>query len=71
MEWLTAIIGKVDNLAVLVLILSQVGLGYLYISERKESRADRQALLDLLHKNTEALNNVRNAISAITGRPVV
>lgn len=70
MEWLAPILAKVDNLAVLVLLLCLGGLGYLYISERRENRTDRQALIDLLLKNTEALNNVRNAISAISGRPV-
>ena len=63
MDWLQ-ILGKIDNIAVIVLLV-------LYITERKENRADRQALLDLLHKNTDALNNVRNAISAITGKPIV
>lgn len=70
MEWLAPILAKVDNLAVLVLLLCLGGMGYLYLSERRENRADRQALIDLLLKNTEALNNVRNAISAISGRPV-
>ena len=63
MDWLQ-ILAKIDNIAVIVLLV-------LYITERKENRADRQALLDLLHKNTDALNNVRNAISAITRKPIV
>jgi hypothetical protein len=71
MDWLTPILTKIDNLAVLVLILSQLGLGWLFVTERKENRADRQALMDLLYKNTEALNSIRNAISAITGRPII
>jgi hypothetical protein len=70
MDWLTPILTKVDNLAVLVLLLSQIGLGYLYVTERKENRTDRQALIDLLHKNTEALNQVRIAIAATLGRTV-
>lgn len=70
MDWLTPIFSKVDNLAVLVLGLCLIGLGYLYLTERRENRADRQALIDLLHKNTEALNQVRIAIAATLGRSV-
>lgn len=64
MDWLTPILTRIDNVALLVVVV-------LYIIERKENRADRQALMDLLFKNTEALNNMRNAFSAITGKQLV
>lgn len=71
MDWLTPILLKIDNPAVLILLLCLIGMGYLFITERRENRADRQALLDLLHKNTEALNGMRAVLSAITGKAVM
>jgi len=71
MEWLVPLLSKIDNIAVLVLVLCLGFMGWLFVTERNENRLDRQALLDLLNKNTDALNNVRNAISAITGRPML
>ena len=62
------VLGQVKDLATLVLILALGGLGYLHITMIKENRLDRQALLDLLIKNTEALNGIKIAIAALTGR---
>lgn len=64
------IIGQVKDLATLVLILALGGLGWLHITMMKEGRADRQALVDLLLKNTEALNGIKNVLSAMTGKPL-
>lgn len=64
MDWLTPILSKIDNVALLVVVV-------LYIIERKENREDRKALMDLLFKSTEAMNGMRNAISAISGKPIV
>ena len=63
------VLGQVKDLATLVLILALGGLGYLHITMIKENRLDRQALLDLLIKNTDALNGIKVAIAALTGRP--
>lgn len=70
MEALVAIISKVDNVAVLVLLAVTVGIGYLYITERRESSEDRRAWMELVERNTEALNSLRNAISVMIGRPM-
>lgn len=64
------VLAGIKDLATLVLILALGGLGYLHIKMMGENRVDRQALIDLLVKNTEALNGIKNAISAITGRPL-
>ena len=64
------VLGQVKDLATLVLILALGGLGYLHITMIKENRLDRQALMDLLIKNTEALNGIKNVISAMTGKPL-
>lgn len=64
MDWLTPILTRIDNVALLVVVV-------LYIIERRENREDRKAMMELLFKTTEAMNGIRNAISAITGKPVV
>lgn len=68
MEWLTPILSKVDNLAVLTLILCLMGLGWLYYTERKENRADRQQLMELHLKLVEAINEVKVAIAVLSGK---
>lgn len=70
MEALIAVISRVDNVAVLVLLIVTAGIGYLYVTERRESREDRRAWMELMDRNTEALNGLRNAISAMTGKPL-
>ena len=64
------VLGQVKDLATLVLILALGGLGYLHITMLKENRIDRQALIDLLLKQTEAMNKISNAISAMTGKAI-
>lgn len=68
MEWLIPIISKIENVAILVPVLCLGGLGYLYVTERRENRVDRQALMDLMLKTTDALNGLRNVLSALTGK---
>ena len=67
---LIALFTKVDNVAVLVLIAVLAGSLYLHVIWRKEEREDRRVLLELLSKNTDALNSVRLAISVMAGRVV-
>lgn len=64
------LLGQVKDLATLVLILALAGLGYLHVTMMRENRADRQVLIDLLFKNVEALNSMKNVLSAITGKPL-
>lgn len=70
MDGLWTVLAQVKDLGTLVLLLVLIGLGYLHLQMVKENRADRQALVDLLMKNTEALNGIRNVLSAMTGRPL-
>ncbi len=42
MEALLALIGKADNVAVLVLLIVSAGLGWAHIVWRKEDREDRK-----------------------------
>ena len=70
MEWLVPILSKVDNLAVLTLILCNMGLGWLYYTERSQNRSDRQQLMELHLKLVDAINDVKMAIAAFSGRAV-
>lgn len=68
MDGLWQLLGSIKDTATLVLVLALIGLGYLHITTRKEDRQDRQALMDLLNKNTEALNGIKVALAAMTGK---
>lgn len=64
------VLGQVKDLATLVLLLALMGLGYLHITMIRENRVDRQALIELLLKNTDAMNGIKNVLSAMTGKPL-
>ena len=70
MDGLWTVLGGIKDLATLVLMLCLMGLGYLHLSMIKENRLDRQSIMDLLIKNTEALNGLRNVLSAMTGKVI-
>lgn len=67
-KFLIDILGKPENIAVAVLIAGNVGLSLLYWTERKENRTDRNVLLESLNKMTEAMNGVKLALVALSGR---
>lgn len=69
MDWLVPILTKVDTTHLVLLIIIG-GMGYLYLAERREGRADRQALMSLLERNTEAITQLRIAIAANSGKAV-
>ena len=58
----------IKDTATLVLALALLGLGWLHITTIRENRQDRKDLMDLLTRNTEALNNIKNILSAMTGK---
>lgn len=66
MEVLLAVIQKADNIAILVL-LAMVGLMVFW---RREEREDRKQLYALIQQNTDALNAIKNILSAMTGKPL-
>ncbi len=68
MDWLTPILSKINDPAVLIPVLGCLGLGWLLVVERRENRADRQALMELMNKHTEALTQLRVMLSAILGK---
>ena len=70
MEALLALIGKSDNIAILVLIGVCAGLGYLHIVWRREEREDRRRLYDVVEAQTRAVDALKTAISLMTGKAV-
>ena len=70
MEALVAIISKVDNVAILILLGICAGLAYLHVVWRKEEGEDRKKMLDAFNSIVNALNQLRVAIAAMTGKEV-
>lgn len=68
MDGIFGLLGKIDNVAVLVLSLGCLGLGYLHVVWRREEREDRTKMLEAFNKLVEALNDVKVAIAAATGK---
>ena len=64
-ELLLAVIGKSDNIAVLVLLLVCFGLGALLVIWQKEARADRQKLYEVVEANTRAVEALRAVIRIV------
>ena len=62
MDWFPQVIAKIDNVAILILLVVNVGLFYMW-------REDRKAMVEALNKNTEALVSLRLIVAAITGKP--
>lgn len=71
MDWLgpvfTAIVGKLDPIALVLLFLVS-GCGYFHMVWRREDREERAKLMAVLEKNNEALNSLKNVISAALGK---
>ena len=66
--FLASVFNKVDNIAIVVLLLGIGASFWAHVIWRREEREDRRALLDLINKNTEALNGVKLALVAMTGK---
>lgn len=63
-----SVLGKLDP--ILVVMLGIMGAcGYYHVVWRKEDREDRTKSLDVIGKQTEAINGLRSVLSAITGKP--
>lgn len=68
MDELIKLLGKIDNVAILVLSLMCIGLGYLHVVWRREEREDRAKMLEAFNKLVDTLNDVKVAIAAATGK---
>ena len=64
---LLALIAKLD--AMYLAFLSIIaGCGYYHVVWRREDREDRAKFIDLMNKQIESTNGLRNMLSAITGK---
>jgi len=63
-----AIVGKTENIAVLVCLAMSVFLGWMLVNTRKEDREDRKAFVEALEKNTSAITDLRIALAALSGK---
>ena len=70
LQFISQLFGKVDNVAILVLVAVCGCLMFLHVQWRKDEREDRRQLLDLVQKNTEALNGVKLALAVMTGKQI-
>lgn len=70
MEALLALVGKADNIAVLVLLGVTAALGWAHIVWRREEREDRRQLYAVVEAQTRAVEALRAAISLMVGRQV-
>lgn len=68
MEGLWPVLAGIKDTATLVLLLVLLGLGWLHITMIRENRQDRRDLVELLQKNTDAINGLKNVLSAMTGK---
>jgi Flp pilus assembly protein TadB len=64
---LLALIAKLDPIT-LVLIIIIAACGYYHVVWRREDREDRSKFIELMEKQIDATNGLRNVLSAITGK---
>lgn len=64
---LLALIAKLDPIT-LVLIIIIAACGYYHVVWRREDREDRGKFIELMEKQIDATNGLRNVLSAITGK---
>lgn len=63
-----AILGKTENIAVMVCLGMCVFLGWMLTSARKEDREDRKEIVESLNNNTKAIMDLRIALAALSGK---
>jgi hypothetical protein len=68
--FLGPLLQKLQDPAALVPSVLSIFLGYLHVIWRREEREDRQKMMEAFNKLVEALNEVKVAIAAGTGRAV-
>jgi len=69
-EALVAVIGKADNVAILVLLVVCAGLAWAHVVWRREEREERARYYEALQSNTRALEAFRIALSYSVGKPL-
>jgi hypothetical protein len=68
LPFISGIFSKVDNVAILILLVMNGAGLWLYNALRREEREDRKAILEIVNKNTEALNGVKLALELLRAK---
>lgn len=70
MDFLPAILALIAKLDPITLVLVMIigACGYYHVVWRREDREDRSKFIDLMEKQIDATNGLRNVLSAITGK---
>lgn len=69
-EAFVGLVGKISDPVVIVLIILLFGSEWLRITQSREERVDRKNFVDALKSITDALEDIKIAIAANTGRIV-
>jgi len=71
---LAGLLGKITDPVVIVLLVLLFGSEWMRITQSREERADRKLLVEGLNNMTSKFNDglqqIKNALSALTGRPL-
>lgn len=70
LTFLSPLLQKMQDPSALVPSVLCIFLGYLHVIWRREEREDRAKLVEAFTKVTEAMNEIRIAVAAITGKAV-
>ena len=70
LAFLAPLFNKFQDPTVLVLALVCLGMGYLHVVWRREEREDRAKMLEAFNHLVQALNEVKIAIAASTGKAI-
>lgn len=65
LSFIAAVFSRVDNVAVVILLVVTGLLLWLYLTERAECRADRKDMMQIITQNTEALRALERAVAAM------
>lgn len=68
LTFFTSVFGKIDNVAILILLVMLGYMAWRDTQARAEYREDRKAMLDALSKNTDALHAVEKALVILSER---
>lgn len=69
-EVIRAVFLRPENVALMVSVLANCGMGYFIIIMRREDREDRRAMTLTLEALTLAINNMRIVVAAALGKSV-
>lgn len=64
---LANVLGKLDPMTVVLLSII-AACGYYHVIWRREDREDRAKFIELMDKQIDATNGLRNVLSAMTGK---